>query len=183
MFSLSPLAGRIFFLVPKKGRTIPVRFYVQLHMVSITHSLTYKNTMQYSSITILPTNHKIKEITHTAFFCTMAYDALDGSTHDNDTFNLNTEKTMQYSSITILPTNHKIKKIRHTAFFCMMAYDTLDGSIHDNKTFNLNTEKTMQYESTDGSCMIPYLHLWVSLLCSWSLLSKIELALPTYVTF
>ena len=77
----------------------------------------------------------------------MAYNALDGSTHDNKTFNLYTQKTMQYSSITILPTNHKIKKITHTTFFCMMAYDALDGSTHDNKTFNLNTKKTMQYSS------------------------------------
>ena len=44
--------------------------------------------MAYSSITILPTNHKINKITHTAFFCTMAYDALDDSPHDYKTFNL-----------------------------------------------------------------------------------------------
>ena len=102
--------------------------------------------MQYSSITILPTNRNIMKITHTTFSCMMAYNALDGSTHDNRTFNLYT-KMMQYSSVTILPMNRKIKKITHTAFFCRMAYDALDGSTHDNKTFNLYTKKMIQYSS------------------------------------
>ena len=106
-----------FFWGPKKGHTILAWFYVRLRTVPITHSLTYKNTMQYSSIMILPTNRKIKKITDTPPFLHIAYNVLDSSTHDNKTFNLYTKKMIPYSSITILPTNCKIKKITHTAFF------------------------------------------------------------------
>ena len=101
---------------------------------------------------------------------------------------------MPYSSMTILPTNCKINKIPHTAFFCMMAYDTLDGSTHDDKTFNLchieddairfyddsmhesqNQENAMLHTERRRCNTSPPMilaRLWLSLLCSWSLLSK-----------
>ena len=113
----------------------------------------------------------------------MAYDALDGSTHDNKTFNLYTEKMILYSSMTILLTNRKIKKITHTAFFCMMAYDALDGSIHDYSKDNV----TQREDDVIRVCR-RFLHdslspLMVISLVFLELVEQIELALSTYVTF
>ena len=162
---------------------ILVRFYVRLHTVPITHSLTYKNTMQYSSITILPTNRKINKITHTTFLCMMAYDAIDGSIHDNKTFNLYTEKMIPYSSMMILPTNHKIKKITHTAFFLHDGIRCLYGSIHDYRKGNVT-----QGEDDAIRVRRRFLHdslspLMVISLVFLELVEQIELALTTYVTF